>query len=58
MRWVHEIDSQMDMPGEDSGVNSPLPNEDILEKGRMMDDKDGQVKGYEEIWRKVDIDEG
>lgn len=58
MRWVHEIDSRTDTPGEDSGVNTPLPNGDTLEKGRMVDDEDGQVKDYEEVWRKVDIDEG
>ncbi|RPA97758.1 hypothetical protein L873DRAFT_1741357 [Choiromyces venosus 120613-1] len=58
MRWVHEIDSRTDEPGEDSGMNTPLPNGDILEKGRMVDDEDGQMKDYEEVWRKVDIDEG
>ncbi|KAG0639844.1 hypothetical protein HOY80DRAFT_961217 [Tuber brumale] len=58
MRWVHDIDSRTDTPGEDSGMNTPLPNGDILEKGRMVDDEDGQVKDYEEVWRNVDIDEG
>lgn len=54
-RWIHTIDSRYDHPVEDSGSLEQLENGDWLEKGKMLDFDDGQVKEYEEVWRDPDV---
>lgn len=50
-KWIHELNSRSDQPGEDCGTLEVLENGDVLERGEMVDFDDGKKKKYEEVWR-------
>jgi len=53
-RWIHHIDSNSAHATPDEASFTTLPNGDELEEGIMpCPSKNGELRSYEEIWRKI-----